>query len=82
MTIRCVRPDQSSLTVALHLLESGEARLRLTINRGEYFVPFLILLRALSTQPMSDREVRNVETTRAPRVNYACATCKLRVRHV
>ena len=63
VTMRCVRPDQTSLTVALHLLESGEARLRLTINRGEYFVPFLLLLRALCPRPMSDKEVRHVETT-------------------
>ena len=42
--IRCARPDQSSQTVALHLLEGGDAKLRLTVSKQEFFVPLVLLL--------------------------------------
>ena len=57
VSIRCVRPCQSSATVALHLLNSGAARLRIVINRGEYFIPFVLLLRALREAPISDKQL-------------------------
>ena len=57
VSIRCVRPCQSSATVALHLLHSGAARLRVVINRGEYFIPFVLLLRALREAPISDEQL-------------------------
>ena len=53
--IRCARPDQSSQTVALHLLEGGDAKLRLTVSKQEFFVPLVLLLRAL--RPTSDAEL-------------------------
>ena len=40
-----------------------QARLRLTINRGEYFVPFLLLLRAISPRPISENEVHHMVTS-------------------
>ena len=53
--VRCLRPDGSSQTVALHLLATGGATLRVTINKQEFFVPVLILLKAL--RECTDREV-------------------------
>lgn len=45
--VRCVRRDGSSQTVGLHLLHTGGAKLRLTINKQEFFVPCIMLFRAL-----------------------------------
>ena len=36
-----------AIAVGLHLLTSGGAKLRVTINKQEFFIPALILLRAL-----------------------------------
>ena len=47
VTIRCVRPDGSSQTVALHLLSSGGAKLRVTISKQEFFIPVVLLLKAV-----------------------------------
>ena len=48
--IRCARPDQSSQTVALHLLEGGDAKLRLTVSKQE----FLCAARAAAARPAAD----------------------------
>ena len=53
--IRCTRQDNTSLTVGLNLLTSGSARLRLTIRKSEYFIPLVLLLKAL--RECSDREI-------------------------
>ena len=53
--IRCTRQDNTSLTVGLHLLTSGSARLRLTIRKSEYFIPLVLLLKAL--RQCSDAEI-------------------------
>jgi len=53
--IRCANSDQCSLTVGLHLLSSGSARLRITISKNEFFLPVVLVLRAL--RECSDREV-------------------------
>ena len=45
----------ASQTVALHMLSSGGANLRVTINKQEYFLPVVLLLKAL--RQSSDKEV-------------------------
>jgi len=45
--MRCANTDQCSLTVALHLLSTGSARMRLTISKNEFFVPVALMLRAM-----------------------------------
>lgn len=55
--IRCCRPDGTSQTVALHLLSTGGANLRVTISKQEFFVPVVMLLKAL--QRCSDRDIYN-----------------------
>ena len=55
VSIRCVRPDGSSQTVGLHLLTTGGATLRLTIQKQEFFVPVVLLLKAL--RECSDAEI-------------------------
>ena len=47
VVVRCVRRDGSSQTVGLHLLTSSGAKLRVTINKQEFFIPALILFRAM-----------------------------------
>lgn len=53
--IRCVRSDHSSVTVALHYLESGAAALRLTVRKSEFFVPVCLVLKAL--RECTDRDI-------------------------
>jgi len=55
VVMRCVGPDQTSKTVALHMIKSGSARLRLTLNKNEFFIPAVTLLRAM--RECTDREI-------------------------
>ncbi|KAH8999153.1 hypothetical protein EDB92DRAFT_1932556 [Lactarius akahatsu] len=53
--IRCVRPDQTSVTNTLHYLANGSAMLRFSWRKQEYVVPIMLLLKALVGA--SDREI-------------------------
>jgi DNA-directed RNA polymerase I subunit RPA2 len=53
--IRCVRPDSTSVTVTLHYLHEGLCNVKFMIQKQEFFVPVVLMLRALV--PCSDREV-------------------------
>jgi DNA-directed RNA polymerase I subunit RPA2 len=53
--MRCVRADQTSVTVGLHYLTSGNCVVRMTIRKSEYFVPVALLLKAL--RPCTDRDI-------------------------
>lgn len=53
--MRCVREDQTSVTVALHYLSSGNCMLRLTLRKSEYFVPVALVLKAL--RPCTERDI-------------------------
>ena len=45
--IRCVRPDQTSVTNTLHYLSNGSAMLRFTWRKQEYVIPIMLVLKAL-----------------------------------
>ncbi len=47
VSIRSVRPDQSSQSLTLHYCTDGEVFLRFSFRKSEYLVPVLIILRAL-----------------------------------
>ncbi|KAI9503743.1 hypothetical protein BX070DRAFT_190862 [Coemansia spiralis] len=53
--IRCVRRDQTSQTLTLHYLTTGNLLLRFSIRKQEYLVPVSLLLRALVGA--SDKEI-------------------------
>jgi hypothetical protein len=53
--MRCVRPDQSGVTLTLHYLVDGSATVRFAVRRQEFFLPVVMLLKALT--PTTDREV-------------------------
>ncbi|GAB5035597.1 dna-directed rna polymerase i complex subunit rpa2 [Nannochloropsis oceanica] len=53
--MRCVRPDQSSITVTLHYLTTGNAIFRVTILKQEFLVPIVLVLKAL--REMTDKEL-------------------------
>ena len=53
--IRCVRPDQTSITNTLHYLSNGSAMLRFSWRKQEYVVPIMLILKALTGS--SDKEV-------------------------
>ncbi|KAL8062090.1 hypothetical protein ABFX02_02G124000 [Erythranthe guttata] len=48
VVIRCVREDQSAVTVKLYYLNNGSARLGLWIQGREYLLPVGIILKALT----------------------------------
>ena len=43
--IRCVRPDQTSVTVNCHYLKTGNVQFKFGVGKQEYFVPVGILLK-------------------------------------
>lgn len=53
--IRCVRPDESSMTNRCHYLVDGTAVFAITIRRAEYFIPAGILLKCFAE--VSDKEI-------------------------
>ncbi|KAH9482341.1 putative DNA-directed RNA polymerase I subunit RPA2 [Psilocybe cubensis] len=53
--IRCVRPDQTSVTNTLHYLQNGSAMLRFTWRKQEYVIPIMLVLKALVGA--SDKEI-------------------------
>ncbi|KAJ2450503.1 hypothetical protein EV183_004245 [Coemansia sp. RSA 2336] len=53
--IRCVRRDQTSQTVTMHYLSTGNLLLRFALRKQEYMVPVSLLMRALVGA--SDREI-------------------------
>ena len=53
--VRCVRPDQTSLTNTLHYLSNGSAMLRFSWRKQEYVVPIMLILKALVSA--SDKEI-------------------------
>lgn len=55
VTVRCLRPDYTSKSFALHYLKNGDVKIRFAISKAPLFLPFVILLRALI--PITDREI-------------------------
>eukprot|EP01128_Nolandella_sp_AFSM9_P002490 TRINITY_DN12860_c0_g1_i1.p1 TRINITY_DN12860_c0_g1~~TRINITY_DN12860_c0_g1_i1.p1 ORF type:complete len:1162 (-),score=271.11 TRINITY_DN12860_c0_g1_i1:50-3343(-) len=55
INIRCVRPDQSSQSFTLHYLNNGDCMLRFAIRKQSFFLPVLLVLRALAST--TDREI-------------------------
>ncbi|KAF2477842.1 beta and beta-prime subunits of DNA dependent RNA-polymerase [Lindgomyces ingoldianus] len=53
--IRCVRPDQTSQTNALHYLGDGNVNLRFSWRKAEYLIPAVMALKALVET--NDREI-------------------------
>ncbi|GBG84447.1 hypothetical protein CBR_g38732 [Chara braunii] len=53
--IRCVRPDQSSVSVKVHYLVTGSANLAFVLRKEEFFIPVAIILKALVE--VSDKEI-------------------------
>jgi DNA-directed RNA polymerase I subunit RPA2 len=53
--IRCVRPDQTSVTNTLHYLSNGSAMFRFSWRKQEYVIPIMLILKALTGA--SDKEI-------------------------
>ncbi len=54
-TIRCVRPDHSAVTVTLHYLSDGNAMIKFSLKKQEFFIPVVLLAKALVDT--TDREI-------------------------
>jgi DNA-directed RNA polymerase I subunit RPA2 len=63
-TLRCVRLDQSASTITAHYLETGSVKVRITIRKQEFFIPAVLILKALVG--MSDREIYEKITLNHP----------------
>ncbi|GBG30912.1 DNA-directed RNA polymerase subunit beta [Hondaea fermentalgiana] len=57
VSMRCVGPDQVGSTVTLHYLLDGTAMVKLGIRKAEYFLPAMLVLKALKPPMATDREI-------------------------
>lgn len=57
VSMRCVDRTECSQALSLHYLTDGRIHVRMQINRAEYFIPVMLLLRALKPPMCSDKEV-------------------------
>mmetsp|Transcript_7119 Transcript_7119/g.14291 ORF Transcript_7119/g.14291 Transcript_7119/m.14291 type:complete len:1308 (-) Transcript_7119:459-4382(-) len=57
VSMRCVGPDQVGCTLTVHYLLDGTAMVRLGIRKAEYFVPAMLILKALKPPMATDREI-------------------------
>ncbi|PRP80117.1 hypothetical protein PROFUN_12271 [Planoprotostelium fungivorum] len=55
VSMKCVRPDQTTQTLHLHYCRDGSVSARIIIKRKEYLIPVALLLKALVDT--SDREI-------------------------
>ena len=55
VAMRCVRPDQSSVTVTMHYLSSGACTLRFVLRKQELMLPVAIVAKALAA--ISDKDL-------------------------
>lgn len=55
IVIRCMRKDQSGVTLTMHYLTDGSATVRFAMRRQEFFLPIIMILKALV--PCTDREI-------------------------
>lgn len=59
--IRCVRPDQSSVSVRVYYLQYGGSTLAFSLRRQEFLIPVGIILKALSNT--QDKEIFELLTS-------------------
>lgn len=55
--MRCVRRDQTAVTVTMHYLVDGQATVRFGVHKQEFMIPVVLMLKALGGGNMSDREI-------------------------
>lgn len=55
VTMRCARPDQTTVTITLHYLTSGGATLRFALRKQEFLLPVVLVAKAL--RDISDKEI-------------------------
>jgi DNA-directed RNA polymerase I subunit RPA2 len=55
VSMRCVRRDQTSITITLHYLTNGGATLRFVLRKQEFLLPIVMVARAL--RDISDKEL-------------------------
>eukprot|EP00606_Chrysophyceae_sp_TOSAG23-5_P000115 GSChrysophyteH2.ASY1.ANO1.410.1 assembled CDS len=62
VSMRCVRPDQSSITMTLHYLSNGGATMKFTLKKQEFLLPVIVVAKALmaiTDKEFFDRVVAN-----------------------
>jgi DNA-directed RNA polymerase I subunit RPA2 len=55
LSIRCCRPDQTSVSLSLHALNNGDCSIRFSMRKQQYFLPVVAVMRALVDT--TDREI-------------------------
>lgn len=69
--IRCVRPDESSLTNRCHYLADGTVVFAITIRRAEYFLPAGILLKCFLDVSQRELYLKLIESASPLGVQHA-----------
>ena len=55
VTMRCVRPDQTSITMTMHYLNNGGATIRFVCRKQEFLLPVVLLAKCLAD--ITDKEL-------------------------
>ncbi|KAJ3427160.1 DNA-directed RNA polymerase i subunit rpa2 [Anaeramoeba flamelloides] len=53
--IRCTHKDESSVRISLHYIKTGDVDCRISLQKRQFFVPIIILLKSLAE--VSDKEI-------------------------
>ncbi len=77
-SIRCVRLDQSASTVNVHYLETGCVNVRFSIRKQEFFIPAVLILKALTG--MTDREIYERITQNDAVASFVAERAELMIR--
>ena len=78
VVMRCVRRDQSAVSVTLHYLVDGNATIRFGVRKQEYLVPAVLLLKALYS--LTDKEIFDRVIRGDTKNTYLCARIELILR--
>eukprot|EP01105_Mastigella_eilhardi_P005795 TRINITY_DN17507_c0_g1_i1.p1 TRINITY_DN17507_c0_g1~~TRINITY_DN17507_c0_g1_i1.p1 ORF type:complete len:1169 (-),score=322.64 TRINITY_DN17507_c0_g1_i1:37-3264(-) len=76
--IRCMRTDSTTQTNTAHYMNNGGVTVRFIFRRQEFFIPALVLLKALGG--VSDREIYDQLTMRDPTNTHLTAAAEMLLR--
>jgi DNA-directed RNA polymerase I subunit RPA2 len=77
-SIRCVRRDHTAITISAHYLETGGVNVRFTARKQEFFVPAVLILKALTGA--TDREIFEKITFNDPTLAFENERTELMLR--
>jgi DNA-directed RNA polymerase I subunit RPA2 len=75
VTMRCVRPDQTSITMTMHYLNNGGATIRFVCRKQEFLLPVVLLAKCLvdvTDKELFDRVLQGDENDTFLQLVWSC----------